>query len=176
MSEKICVTDLWHLRSQRVFPLGAPNIWGQQHVTRGAAYISSLRGDRRTLNPDELFPCQLCILKQGPHSPSDLTQPFFRSAMFLLFSKVILKISMSFQKVPKTWGRQPATAVLLGISLARVQHRTQGWSAGLWEGDRSLAGVPQFGTLLTQNLFSITCLALVAKFAEALGRKLWTFS
>jgi len=28
----------------------------------------------------------------------------------------------------------------------------------------------------TYNLFSITCLTLVATFAEALGLKLWTFT
>lgn len=100
-------------------------------MTRGAAYISSLRRNRKTLNSDELSLCQPYILKQGPYSPSDLMWPFFRSAMFLLFSKVILRITMSFQKVPKIWRRQPATTVLLGMSPARVQQGAQGWSTGL---------------------------------------------
>lgn len=116
-------------------------------MTRGAAYISSLRRNRKTLNSDELSLCQPYILKQGPHSPPDLMWPFFRSAMFLLLSKVILRITMSFQKVPKIWRRQPATAVVLGMSPARAQQGAQGWSTGLqkepgpWPGPTTTAAI-----------------------------------
>lgn len=58
---------------------------------------------------------------------------------FCCFPKVILGITVSSPKVLKIWERQPTTAVLLEMSLARVQHGVQGWSDGFWEGARSLA-------------------------------------
>lgn len=101
----------------------SPHLGGtERHWTPISSFLASCASWSKVLTP------LLTLLSHSSGLPC-----------FCCFPKVILRITVSFQKVPKIWERQPTTPVLLEMSLARAQQGAQGWSDGFWEGARSLA-------------------------------------